>query len=256
MTDLARLEHWESEWKRMASVRSVSRFNYYDSRLRAVFASQVKDQCRVLEVGCGGSKWIPYFDSSLRCETWGIDYSPEGIALTRNQLPELARCRLIRGDFFDRDSLPSGYFDLVYSMGFIEHFEVGTAVTKRLTELLRQGGKAITIVPNFVGPYGRLQKLVDGKVYEKHVVMRRQDLDRVHEDAGLHSVRPATYFGCFAPGVVNCGILSSKLWGLGRFISPAIRGFQQSVCWTAWLLHLDLESEFASPYILGIYQKM
>jgi SAM-dependent methyltransferase len=209
----------------------------------------------VLEVGCGGSRWLPYFDCFLNCEVWGIDYSLKGLHLAKRNLLATSACRLVLGDFFDERLLPKNYFDLIYSLGFIEHFDTPDSVTERFLDLLKPGGIVVTVIPNFVGPYGTLQKLVDDRVYRKHIVMNRYELDRTHYTQGLFEHTSACFFGCFGPGVVNFGRLNSPFWKIGRFIYPAISFCQQSVCWTLHSLHCDFESQFASPYILGIYRK-
>ena len=53
---------------------------------------------------------------------------------------------LIKGDFFDESLLPLGFFDLVYSLGFIEHFKESATVTRRMSQILRPGGRAMTMI--------------------------------------------------------------------------------------------------------------
>jgi SAM-dependent methyltransferase len=120
MTDIATVEHWESVWRRKFRVRPISQRNYYDTRFCRLFAPLVTARSRVLEVGCGGSRWLPYFDCFLNCEVWGIDYSLKGLNLAKRNLLATSACRLVLGDFFDERLLPKNYFDLIYSLGFID----------------------------------------------------------------------------------------------------------------------------------------
>jgi SAM-dependent methyltransferase len=247
-TDIATLDHWESVWKKKRSARRVSRWSYYDRRVARLFGSLVGPQSRVLEIGCGGSRWIGFFDREIGCETWGIDYSPEGLRIAEQNNAGRPGVHLVAGDFFDESLLPSDYFDFIFSRGFIEHYTDPTVVTQRIAQILRPGGKVLTLIPNFVGICGRLQKRVDAGIFDKHVVMDCRDLDLPHVTADLEPVMPAQFWGCFAPGVVNYG---SK----ARFLLPPIKLAQQLVCWPLSLMHLDFESRLASPYIVGIYQK-
>lgn len=252
--DIAGPEHWENVWRNVRSAAGVSRFNYYNFRLLELFRPQVKMGSRVLEVGCGASRWVPYFEQSLRCESWGIDYSPEGINLVARALPPGSKCQLVEADFFDPAALPTNYFELIYSFGFIEHFSHPVAVTRRFAELLAPGGKVLTLVPNFKGIYGYFQEAVDEELFHKHVVMDCADLDNLHDAAGLSPMMPAKFSGCFGPGVVSLFRLNGKHIKLGQWIAQSVRLLQQLTCWTLRGVRCDFESQTASPWIVGIYE--
>jgi SAM-dependent methyltransferase len=246
--DLAKVEHWENVWKQAKAVREVSRFSYYDFRMAKLLATLVGPGSRAIEIGCGGSRWIGFFAQTLKCETWGIDYSPEGIAITEQSNKGRSGIRLIQGDLFDESLLPLNYFDLVFSGGFIEHFTDPAVVTRRFAALLRSGGKVLTTTPNFAGIYKHVQKFIDRAIFEKHIPMNQTSLDEAHKGAGLQPVIPACFWGCFAPGVVNFGRHT-------RYLLPPITALQQAVCWSLSAIHLDRESRRVSPYIVGAYQK-
>jgi SAM-dependent methyltransferase len=246
--DIARVGYWESVWKRKTSVRKFSRLSYYDFRLAQVFATLLMPGARVIEIGCGGSRWIGYFAERLHCDTWGIDYSADGLRLTARSNAGNPIIHLIAGDFFDESLLPREFFDLIYSRGFIEHFSRSARVTRRMGQILRPGGSVVTMIPNFISFYGAVQKLANREIFDKHLLLDRALLDDAHRAAGLKPVLPAEFFGCFGPGVVN--------YGPGKgFLLPPIKLAQQAVCWTLRALRLDLESRIASPYILGVYRK-
>jgi SAM-dependent methyltransferase len=155
---------------------------------------------------------------------------------------------LVKGDFFDELLLPLGFFDLVYSLGFIEHFKESATVTRRMSQILRPGGRAMTMIPNFTSSYGIVQKLMNRETFDKHVLLNCSMLDNAHLSVGMKPVIPAGFFGCFGPGVVNYGVRKG-------FLLPPIRLMQQAACWGLRAMHLDGESRIASPYILGVYQK-
>jgi SAM-dependent methyltransferase len=247
-TDIASVSHWESVWKKTGTVRGFSTLNYYDFRLSKLFQSLTAPGSRVLEIGCGGSRWIGYFDRMMRCETWGIDYSPEGLAIAEKSNSGRQRVRLVAGDFFDQSALPSEYFDFIYSLGFIEHFANAELVTRRMLQILRPGGRVMTLVPNFLRAYGSIQKLVNPATFDKHVIMTPATLDAAHLAVGLIAVAPAHFFGCFGPGVVDYGS-----WQ--QLVLPPIRLTQHLACWSLHGLQLDRESRLHSPYIIGVYEK-
>jgi SAM-dependent methyltransferase len=246
-TDIANVSHWEAVWKHTDSVHKFSTLNYYDFRLSRLFQSLVSQDSKVIEIGCGGSRWIGYFDRVMQCETWGIDYSAEGLKITQqdNATPNV---NLVAGDFWDESVLPTQYFDLIYSLGFIEHFTETANVARRMMSILRPGGKVMTLIPNFVGAYGKIQEWVNSDTFHKHVIISCEDLDQAHFAAGMKSLIAAHYFGCFGPGVVDYG-----QWQ--RLALPPIKLTQHLACWSLHSLHLDRESRLISPYIVGVYQK-
>jgi len=210
-----------------------------------------------VELGCGGSRWVPYLARTFDCESWGIDYSQEGLRLTEQACrAEGMQCRLVFGDVFDESLLPDSYFDFVYSMGFIEHFRDPSQVTRRIARLLRPRGRVLTTLPNLTGIYGKLQQRADPEVFAKHVILAPQQLDEAHEAACLMPLERAHFFGCFGPGVVSYAALERQAWGLGRMILPAVQVLQQTACWGLRALHADFESDRFSPYIAGIYEKV
>jgi SAM-dependent methyltransferase len=247
-TDIASVNHWESVWKHTDSVHKFSSLNYYDFRLSEIFKGLAAPGSKVIEIGCGGSRWISYFDRIAQCEIWGIDYSPEGLQMVEHSNANRPNVHLVRGDFFDDSLLPREYFDLVYSLGFIEHFTESTVVVQRIADVLRPGGKVVTLIPNFIGPYGKIQSFVNRTTFDKHVLLDRQELDRAHLSAGMESLLPAYYCGCFGPGVVDYGRWQSLI------LAP-LKLVQHLTCWTLHALHLDFESRLSSPYIVGVYQK-
>lgn len=248
-SDIARASYWESVWRGTRSVHPFSTRNYHDFRLAGLFRGLAGPGFRVLEIGCGGSRWIRFFDRGLGCETWGIDYSPAGIELARHsnagREPAL---HLVEGDFFDESLLPRGYFDLLYSRGFLEHFTNASLVTRRMAQLLRPGGKVMTLIPNFVSVYGAIQKAVNPLVFEKHIVMDGPALDAHHRAAGLIPEMPGQFWACFGPGVVNYGS-----WG--RWVLPPLKIAQHAICWTLHGLHATFDSRYLSPYVVGVYRK-
>lgn len=89
--DMAGLGHWEGVWRRAARspYKSVARsLTYGAARLRNLFSQYVPCGAKVLEIGCGGSRWLPFLARRLGCEVWGIDYSEEGTRLCRTYLTE------------------------------------------------------------------------------------------------------------------------------------------------------------------------
>lgn len=109
-------------------------------------------------------------------QPYGLEYTEEGARAQRalyraNGLPEDL---VVRGDFFD-DALRAkwaGFFDVVASYGFIEHFDRPEDVAAKHLELLRPGGLLVVTVPhmNEGTVYGWLVRRFNPTVYAMHNV--------------------------------------------------------------------------------------
>src|SRR5207244_4049145 len=99
-----------------------------DQRFLKIFAilAGVRPGFQVLELGCGRSRWLPFLAKELGCKVEGIDLEPGAADLARANLAGAGAEGVIHcGDAFSVQENLSlrGKFDLVYSMGLIEHFE-------------------------------------------------------------------------------------------------------------------------------------
>jgi SAM-dependent methyltransferase len=147
----------------------------------------------VVEVGCGGSIWLPYFHKSLGWRVAGVDYSPRGCALARRVLDRSGvDVAIYCCDLFAPFPELVEAFDGVVSFGVAEHFTPTSRVIGALTRFIRPGGIVVTMVPNMVGWLGALQKRLNRPIYELHVPLTPEQLAGAHADAGLE-VLEASY---------------------------------------------------------------
>jgi SAM-dependent methyltransferase len=202
MADLAGEHFWARFWHRQHA-RRFAGASYFHLRMRRLLEQHVSPGSEVCEVGCGASTWLPVL-AGRGARTWGIDYSPDGLAIARANLERLgATATLILADVRDDNALPAGRFDVMFSAGLIEHFDDPESLLRTIARALRPGGVLITLVPNFAGIWGAIQRRVDPELYAVHRVYTCAELDRVHGDAGLDVVTACEHFGGFGPLVVN-----------------------------------------------------
>lgn len=164
--------------------------------------------CRVLELGCGRSRWLPFLAVHRGCDVYGLDNEAFASELARANLSGAgARGRILCGDAFDLAGHHElvGRFDLIYSMGLLEHFDDVVDRITTLVRYLRPGGRMITTVPNLRGFNGLMQRLASREIFEMHVVYDRKRLTRVHEAAGLRTLA-AGYVGYFDGHISAAGI--------------------------------------------------
>lgn len=116
---------------------------------------------RVLEIGFAPGNMLAWVAKSLGAQVAGLDFSVIGVQASRKLfevwgLPGDLHCEDIRAT-----TLLPETFDLVYSQGFIEHFEDPTEMVRRHVLLLKPGGRALITIPHYGGIYGVLQRFFD-----------------------------------------------------------------------------------------------
>jgi len=203
--DLAGREFWERNWAGKRMYGQYNPGNYTHRRYDAFFRRQLAGAAgrTLLEVGCAQSSWLPYFHRAHGLRVAGIDYSPTGCDMARR----LLEAADVPGDIRERDLFAENpdleeTADYLFSLGFIEHFEDPVDALRRMRRILKPGGTILTIVPNFAGWLGAVQKFVHPEVYRMHIILDLSGLGRIHRQAGFAEVE-AGYLGSIASEVVK-----------------------------------------------------
>ncbi len=197
-------EFWDSFWtsssipKSFHSDERKTLNNYFYHKLHHrfcnVFSTMHTSGKRLLEIGCGGSVWLPYFSKQFGFEVWGIDYSEIGCKLAEQILiREKAKGQIVYGDFFCPPDSMTRFFDVVISFGVVEHFRDPRECVTAISKFLRPGGIMITVIPNFMGISGLMQKQVNRSLFHKHIRLSKETLKASHEYSGL-KVNTCEYF--------------------------------------------------------------
>jgi len=190
----------------------------FDSIFENILCDDISQ--KVLEVGAGGSIWLPYFARRYNSEVYGIDYSEHGCTMALRNLDSAGvKGEVICSDFNNAPKEWRGNFDLVVSFGLVEHFENPTKVLRVLSGFLKSGGTIVTFVPNTAGKIFYVQKWIDKIVYETHKIFGLIELSEYHRDAGLR-VTDQRYLQFLDLSILNyCGVLRGPV---ARFISRTI----------------------------------
>lgn len=175
------------------------------SSFESAFSNIASNGKKLLELGCGGSRLLPYFEKQFGFEAYGIDYSEHGCELAR----EMCRAngvppRVICTDLFDSRADLRGAFDVVFSGGVLEHFTNTEYCLTIFASFLKPGGVLITTIPNMGGLTGFMQRMLSREIFEKHKVLTPDILQRAHESVGLEILR-CEYIHFIDFGVVNAG---------------------------------------------------
>lgn len=159
----------------------------------------------LLEIGCAPGRWLVWFNRTLGYKIVGCDTSPKGVQLTQDNLRlNAVSGTLCHADLMS-DDLPLHTFDVVLSIGVIEHFQDPSPIIARHIELLKPGGRLILEVPNMAGAINhlllRLAGMNDFLAVHNLAVMNRYFFKSVARDFQL-DIECLTFAGGFDPGIV------------------------------------------------------
>lgn len=257
--DKAGKEYWDQLY---APDRTLGAINPRDTSLRNYIACQFHSYFKrtlpsmnakeLLEVGCGGSQYLPYFAKEFGLHVTGLDYSEPGCAsaaglLTREGVPG----RIVCADFFDPPRSLCGKFDVVVSFGVVEHFTDTPDCVAAIANFLKPGGLILTFVPNMTGVMGSLQKAFDRRLFNKHVPLNRELLRCAHERAGL-LVQECDYFifnNFFMIGLQPASGSSTGRY-LKAFFLRCLHYFSGAIWTLERVFHRFPPIGFTSPYVV------
>jgi SAM-dependent methyltransferase len=211
MSRLTDIAYWEQNWwvgTRARRLRLYRDFDFETVRLlgdagrsgshqgHRTEAGPTRKASRVLEIGGGGSRVLPYLGHKFGFEVCGTDFSLSGCRLLRANLALVGISGSVVCEDFLQSSLRGESFDLVYSSGLVEHFEDTAAVVEEHVRLLKGGGRLVLIVPNLLGWQGKLIEKLAPPLWRVHKVLGPADLAGVLESLGLGEIH-AGYLGSF-----------------------------------------------------------
>ena len=259
------LSYWESQWSEKGQPKSCfldvdkpQLKNFAIRKFHHLFSSILNGRKgeRLIEVGCGGSLWLPYFASRFNMEITGIDYSPTGCNRAREILKRLnIHGEIIETDLFRPPSEMVDAFDVLVSLGVVEHFSDPSACICACGKFLRLGGKMITVIPNMTGLVGKVQKCMSPVVFNVHVPLKKEDLEEAHRSAGLR-VLSCDYFMFFNLSVVNMEFWKKSHPLAGKLVWEGLKGFTGAMWAIESVIPFLLKpNRYTSPLIVCVAQK-
>lgn len=214
------IEHWDTAWAQRPRPRLPTGLEVGTKNTQEVLRHRIRPGTKILEIGCAPGKMLSWVAKGLGADVSGVDYSPQGVEVTRWMLGEMGIDGDIRQEDVFETSFAPGSFDVVYSNGVIEHFEDPRELVAIHVRLLRPGGTAIILIPNYGGIYGRLQSHFDPENLAIHnlAIMSEEALrDLAPRSGGDHVAVYRT--GLPSPWIVSW----QRRWGaVGRLFSWAL----------------------------------
>jgi 2-polyprenyl-3-methyl-5-hydroxy-6-metoxy-1,4-benzoquinol methylase len=245
MAYLTEREYWEDKWKERFDIEIILNLKWLNGylyrRVSEILRLSLSPSPKktFLEVGCGGGRWLAYFKTTFGYEIYGIDYSMKGCELARKVANSAG---ISEKNIQCKDLLAFANegreFDVVFSDGFLEHFENPAEVVGLIDCLVKPGGTLITIIPNLTGLHKLLIKYLgrEKAIFSYHRAIRLQELYDIYLQLGYRRIK-GRCIGSIISKVVKVPNM------MGRVLNGLLIGFSY--------IGLSLESEkISSTYIL------
>jgi SAM-dependent methyltransferase len=241
---LTRPEFWDRFWGgvRLPALPDASR-RYERCFLELFDRFFERDPSRrVFEAGCAPGAWLSYFSRRYGYKAFGCDTSPRGVELTRENFRLLG----VDGEVFPCDFLDApgdGTYDVVLSLGFIEHFTDPGPVLDKHVRLLKPGGTLVLEVPNLTA-LNAWFVTKDLLSVHNQSLMNRRFFEEFGRSRGLETVY-LEYLGGFEPdnlGPERGAIIRRAVLKVLRILR-ALPGAGK------------LNSSAFSAFLIGIYRK-
>lgn len=247
---------WEDYWGRFSLPDAIDENRSFDRALAGGLRRLLRSsKGEALEVGCAPGRWLAFLAKEFNLGVSGIEYTSDGVAATRRNLELLG---VKNADIREADFLtatPSPEYDVVISLGFIEHFTDVDSVIRRHGAWTRPGGLVVVGVPNFRGVHGWLQKGLDPDVLARHnlTIMDLDQLAALGPAAGL-ATESVDYLGSLEPSLP---IARVGVKGLPDFVAKVALRLVRLVRQTPVIGRAidGWNSPFVSSYILASYRK-
>ena len=194
-----------------------------------------------IEVGCVPGTWLLYVNKEYGYRVSGVDYSEHlpavAATLRHNGIEDF---ELFHDDLFRFE--PGKRYDLVFSSGFVEHFDDHELVVRRHADLAKPGGLVVIMVPNLTHLHRWLCGWFHPEILRVHrfPLMRQAVLRASLERAGLEVLHCA-YHKTFRPVYTLPKVLD---W-ISRALQKALR-----------MARMDqMGNRFGSPYLISVSRK-
>lgn len=123
--DLAGIGYWDRNWASQHPPIIIDyNFIYHPYLLDKFFKKYLSfnGEYKFLKIGCGCGAWLVYFNRVFGYKVYGVDYSNKACELSRNNLrTNKAEGAILKEGIF-MAGLKKESFDVVFSSGFVEHF--------------------------------------------------------------------------------------------------------------------------------------
>ncbi len=205
----------------------------------------------VLEIGCAPGKWLAFFNQELNYNIAGIEYVRAAASKTVENFQLLNipdnQYSVQTADFLS--VTPEPIYDVVFSFGFIEHFDEWEEIIDKHIAYCKSKGYLILGLPNFKGISYGIQKMIDkygngNKLLPVHN-LEVMDLNKIRayiQGKNLDILK-LDYVGGFEPTLFNTEVNN---WAIKNVLRCIVKGSS--------LLLNKCNTQFTASYILGVFK--
>jgi 2-polyprenyl-3-methyl-5-hydroxy-6-metoxy-1,4-benzoquinol methylase len=168
VNELTTVNHWDDVWAGDVRLRLPSSWVISTRNFQRIFRKHVCPRDRFLEIGCAPGKLLAWVAAELQADVCGLDYSERGLATAKRLFNALQLSADFRCEDLRQTTFAPASFDVVTSIGVIEHFDDPREVVQAHLRLVKPGGTALMTVPNYRGIYGKIQKYFDAASLDFH----------------------------------------------------------------------------------------
>lgn len=208
----------------------------------------------ILEIGGAPGQYLMYMAKNFGYRVASLDYSSAGNAQTVQNFKKAG----MAVDVYERDLFSEKFsqgipqFDIVYSLGFVEHFENLQDVIARHLQLLKPGGKLIIGVPNLRGIYKWfLKQTAPGHLAIHNLKSMDARNWQNFETALSLKIIYRAYIGGFEPLVMK-KLEKKNLWA--KFLNFVVK-----ILMLVFSFNFNFLRKYNSPrcsgYLIGVYEK-
>lgn len=266
--ELSDKTHWDSVsggnfrlWNALSNSKLMSGYGHFAliSILTDIFSDDgmKKQGNKLIEIGCAPGNYLIKFKKSFNFDVFGVEYSETGYKKTIQNLKDysIPEKNIILGDFFDEKFLSNNLdaYDVLFSAGFIEHFEKPKDVVERMLKLVKKGGFVVCLIPNGK----RINAFfADKKLLEIHnlSIMELDKFRQLFEFTDT-KIKYCDFFG----GLFNVGLFNKKNRAAKFMVMLLLviqRIFIDNLQKVVYLVtKKDLTNKYSSPYLLCVLKK-
>ena len=251
---LSEKKYWDGFWDGTSlpmEIKRIRRNPRINAQLDVFERFFPKDRnLSILEIGGAPGQYLAYMAKHFSYRIHALDYSSIGCEKTRENFKLLN----LNGPIYQRDLLSDDIsdlpgFDIVYSLGFIEHFADPASIVEKHVNLLKPGGILLIGVPNFLGMNYWLNKKLAPKKLTRHNLLS-MDIKYWHRFEREFKLEPLfqDYVGGFSP---------SYKYEQKTFANVCLNLFIRSLRVVTMRLNFlaNINSKYWSGYALGLYKK-
>jgi SAM-dependent methyltransferase len=213
-----------------------------------------KEGAKVVEIGSAPGKELIRLHKVFGLIPYGIEYSEPGVEVNRSVFVSngIAPENVIHADFLGNEvgEKYAGYFDIVVSNGFIEHFDNPKEVVNKHINLLKKGGTLIISIPHLRGFNYAMQYLFSYPILQMHNIgiMKKDEFEKLFDKERLLP----KYCGYY--GTLNFNVIGVKKRTIRWFMLTLCKIMQLplNALFRLLLGKRGMETNMFSPYLIFI----